>query len=105
MLSDTSTALPSLRKRVVSRGAEQALALRMMVARRDGAAMFQNLTFERQGFGVRFRHHLRKRARQYAGFAACFDRNDGFSVACVALNRLGQLDDLPGQRSRDQKGQ
>ena len=74
----------------------------MVVARRDRAAMFLDLAFERDGLCIRFPHHLRECTREHAGLAAGIDRNDGLAVAGGALNRLGQLDDRPGQRSRDQ---
>ena len=73
------------------RGAEQALALGMMVARRYGAAMILNLVFERGGLGIRFAHHLRKRARQHAGLAARIDRNGGLAVAGRRPGRLRSI--------------
>ena len=70
-----------------------------------GAAMLLHLAFERDGLCIRFLHHLRERAREHAGLAAGIDRNDGLAVTRGALDRLGQLDDRPGQRSRDQQRQ
>ena len=87
------------------RGAEQALAFRMVVARRDGAAVFLDFAFERDGFGVGFLHQMRERTRQHAGLAARVDRDRGRTVARRRLDRPGQLDDRPGQRSRDQQRQ
>ena len=90
----------------VDRRAEQALALRMVVARRDGAAMVRDLAFKRHGLRIRLGHDLRECACEHAGFAAGIDRNGGLAVAGGALNHFGcELDDRLGRRSRDQKRQ
>ena len=87
------------------RGAEQPLALGMMVARRDGAAMLLNLLLKRDGLRIDLPDRLRKRARQHAGLAASIDRNGDLALSGHPLNGFGQPDDRPGQRPRDQQRQ
>ena len=87
------------------RRAEQALALGMMVARRDRAAMLGNLAFERDRLCV---HLRRSPARMHARARRSRRRHRPEWRPCRcgrALNRFGQLDDRPGQRSRDQQRQ
>ena len=87
------------------RRAEQPFPLGMMVARRLGAAMLLNLLLERSGLRIDFLERMRKRTREYAGLAACFDRNGNLLVASHSLHGFGQLHDRAGQRPRDQQGQ
>ena len=61
----------------------------MMVARRYGAAMLLNLVLERNRLRVHFLDRLRKRAREYAGLAACIDRNGDLLVTSHALHGFG----------------
>ena len=77
----------------------------MMVARRDGAAMFPDLALERYGLDVGFLDHACKFAREHAGLAGGVDRDRCRSAAGGGLDGCRQLNDRPGQRSRDQKGQ
>ena len=56
------------------RGAEQTLTLGEAVAGGFGAAMFPDFALECDGLRIGFTDHPRKGARQYAGFAACIDR-------------------------------
>ena len=67
------------------RGAEQALALRMVVARGFGAAMLLDLALERGGFCLDLFDHPGEGARQHAGLAARIDRNGGCAVPAARL--------------------
>jgi len=56
--------------------AEQLFPLGMMVARRDGAAMFLNLLLKARRFSHSLPRSLAQtRAREHAGLAASIDRN------------------------------
>ena len=61
----------------------------MMVARRYGAAMLLYLLLERGRLCIHFADCLRKRAREHAGLAACFDRNGNLLVTGHPLHGFG----------------